>query len=163
MNSVFQNKPLMRKHQIQLLAYSTFVSMKNAKRLLKLHLLTDSNCKYQGLITWVKWVSSDMMLSENGLLLTTSFLSFRRKQLFADFFKVGVLTSLQKQPLRGVSRKRCSENMQQIYRRTPMPKCDFNKVALQNRTPLLLRTPLGGCSCYTVLNSLYLFYHYLFS
>ena len=123
MNSVFQNKPLMRKHQIQLLAYSTFVSMKNAKRLLKLHLLTDSNCKYQGLITWVKWVSSDMMLSENGLLLTTSFLSFRRKQLFADFFKVGVLTSLQKQPLRGVSRKRCSENMQQIYRRTPMPKC----------------------------------------
>ena len=33
--------------------------------------------------------------------------------------------------------KRCSENMQQIYRRTPMPKCDFNKVALQlygNRT-----------------------------
>ena len=28
-------------------------------------------------------------------------------------------------------RKRCSENMQQIYRRKPMPKCDFNKVALQ--------------------------------
>ena len=23
----------------------------------------------------------------------------------------------------------CSENMQQIYRRTPMTKCDFNKVA----------------------------------
>ena len=54
MNSVFQNKPLMRKYQIQLLAYSTFVSMKNTKRLLKLHLLTDSNCKYQGLISWVK-------------------------------------------------------------------------------------------------------------
>ena len=32
----------------------------------------------------------------------------------------------QKQPFRGVLRKRCSENMQQIYRRTPMPKCDFN-------------------------------------
>ena len=28
-------------------------------------------------------------------------------------------------------RKRCSENKQQMYRRTPMPKCDFNKVALQ--------------------------------
>ena len=84
MNSVFQNKPLMRKYQIQLLAYSTFVSMKNTKRLLKLHLLTDSNSKYQGLISWVKWVSSDTMLSENGLLLTTSFLSFRRKQFFAD-------------------------------------------------------------------------------
>ena len=26
--------------------------------------------------------------------------------------------------------KSCSENMQQIYRRTPMPKCNFNKVAL---------------------------------
>ena len=27
--------------------------------------------------------------------------------------------------------KRCSENIQQIYRRTPMAKCDFNKVAKQ--------------------------------
>ena len=35
------------------------------------------------------------------------------------------------QPLRGVLKKRCSENMQQIYRRTPMPKCNFNKVAKQ--------------------------------
>ena len=35
----------------------------------------------------------------------------------------------EKQPLRGVPRKRCSENMQQMYRRTPMRKCDFNKVA----------------------------------
>ena len=35
----------------------------------------------------------------------------------------------QKQPFRCVLGKRCSENRQQIYRRTPMPKCDFNKVA----------------------------------
>ena len=34
----------------------------------------------------------------------------------------------QKQPSIGVLVKRCSKNMQQIYRRTPMPKCDFNKV-----------------------------------
>ena len=34
---------------------------------------------------------------------------------------------IQKQPFRGILRKRCSENMQQIYRRTPMPKFDFNK------------------------------------
>ena len=27
------------------------------------------------------------------------------------------------------SLKKYSENMQQIYRRTPIPKCDFNKVA----------------------------------
>ena len=35
------------------------------------------------------------------------------------------------------SEARCSENIQQIYRRTPMSKCDFNEVALQlysNRT-----------------------------
>ena len=38
---------------------------------------------------------------------------------------------LQKQPSRSVFRKRCSDNMQQIYRRTPILKCDFNKVALQ--------------------------------
>ena len=38
---------------------------------------------------------------------------------------------VQKQPSRGVLRKRCSENMQQIYRRIPMPKYDSNKVALQ--------------------------------
>ena len=31
--------------------------------------------------------------------------------------------SLKKQPSRGVLKKRCSENMQLIYRRTPMPKC----------------------------------------
>ena len=32
----------------------------------------------------------------------------------------------QKQPFRNVLEERCSENMQQIYRRTPMPNCDFN-------------------------------------
>ena len=38
---------------------------------------------------------------------------------------------LQKQPSRSVLKKRCSENMLQMYRRTPMTKCDFNKVSLQ--------------------------------
>ena len=38
---------------------------------------------------------------------------------------------LQKQPSRSVLRKRCSENIQQIYKRAPMPKCDFDKVGLQ--------------------------------
>ena len=48
-----------------------------------------------------------------------------------------VLLIIQEEPFRGVLEKKCSENMQQIYRRTPMTKCDFNKVALQlywNRT-----------------------------
>ena len=43
---------------------------------------------------------------------------------------VYLLYIVQKQPSRGVFLKNCSENMKQIYRRTPMRKCDFNKVAL---------------------------------
>ena len=38
---------------------------------------------------------------------------------------------VQKQPSRGVLRRRCSKHRHQIYRRTPMSKSDFNKVALQ--------------------------------
>ena len=34
---------------------------------------------------------------------------------------------IQNQPPGDIPRKRCSEYMQQIYRRTPMSKCDFNK------------------------------------
>ena len=40
---------------------------------------------------------------------------------------------------------RCSENMQQMSRRTPMPKCDFNKVAKQ----IALR---HGCSPVNLLH-----------
>ena len=46
-------------------------------------------------------------------------------------FSYLIYKEIEKQPPRGVLRKRCSENMQQIYRRTPMPKSDFNKVAKQ--------------------------------
>ena len=68
---------------------------------------------------------------------------------------------IQNQPPIGVLWKSCCENMQQIYRRTPMQKCDFNKVALHfgmgvGCSPvnfcifsekLLLRIPLDGCFC----------------
>ena len=50
-----------------------------------------------------------------------------------------------RQPSRGVLIERCSENMQQIYRRTPTPKCDFNKVAKQlfrNHTYFSMRVHL---------------------
>ena len=74
--------------------------------------------------------------------------------------------NLQKQPSISVLTKRSSENMQQIFRRTPMLKCDFNNVALQlywNRTSvwvfpckyfqnLFLRTPLDGCFCPNLSN-----------
>ena len=49
--------------------------------------------------------------------------------LFVCLFFRPLLFPYQKQPSRGVLKKRCSGNMQQIYRRTPMQKCDFNKVA----------------------------------
>ena len=61
----------------------------------------------------------------------------RRNVVFIQF---NIFSIVQKQPSRGVLRKRCYENMQQIYKRTPMPKCDFNKVALQG----VLRTPPDG-------------------
>ena len=51
--------------------------------------------------------------------------------VWLSIYREDVLLELQNQPPRGVLKKRCSENMQQIYRRTPMPKCDFNKVAIQ--------------------------------
>ena len=38
---------------------------------------------------------------------------------------VDALSKFQKQPFRVVLRKRRSENMKPIYRRTPMPKCEF--------------------------------------
>ena len=38
---------------------------------------------------------------------------------------------VQKQPSIGVLIKSCSGNVQQIYRKTLITKCDFNKVALQ--------------------------------
>ena len=42
------------------------------------------------------------------------------------------LKCFQKQPFAGVLSKQYSENLQQIYRRTLMPKCYFNKVAKQH-------------------------------
>ena len=41
------------------------------------------------------------------------------------------LNAVQKQPPRGVLKKKYSENMQQINSRTPMQKRNFNKLAKQ--------------------------------
>ena len=54
---------------------------------------------------------------------------FRNNLIFYTFS--ALIFKGQKQPSRGVLKKSCSGSMQQIYRRTPMPKCDFNKVAKQ--------------------------------
>ena len=60
---------------------------------------------------------------------------------------------IQKQPSIGVLIKRCSENMQQIYRRRNVPKCDFNKVTLYLTIRLVL---VGGpgtvLSCFLIID-----------
>ena len=55
---------------------------------------------------------------------------FRKKSLNLVFLAFLTCTG-QKHPPRGVLSKSFAENMQQIYRRTSVPKCDFNKVAKQ--------------------------------
>ena len=60
---------------------------------------------------------------ENTFSPSTAFEIIREINLMFCHGKV------QKHPSRDVFWKRCSENMHQIYKRTPMPKCDFNKVA----------------------------------
>ena len=71
-------------------------------------------------------------------LKTNRFLCFflvkKIEVIILAFFPLRNVTKIfvmQKEPSRGVLRKRCSENMQPIYRRTHMPKCDINKVAKQ--------------------------------
>ena len=60
---------------------------------------------------------------------------------YTDFF---LRNHFQKQPSSGVLIKGCSENKQEIFRRTPVPKCDFNKVGLHSMfsEQLLLRESL---------------------
>ena len=67
------------------------------------------------------------MVSLSQLLIRTNFHTcVGRKMIF--FF---ACKNTQKQTSRVVPRKRCSGNMQQNDSRTPIPKCDFNKVAFQ--------------------------------
>ena len=86
--------------------------------------------------------------------------------LFTD--KILILLNIsQKQSSRGVLRKRCSENMQQIYRRTPMSKCEFNKLHFGMGVLLYIKfaacifsehifliTPLDGCFWYRLFSTL---------
>ena len=75
------------------------------------------------------------------------------------------LRVIQKQPLRGVPGKRCSENMQKIYRRTSLPKCDFNKVALQLYWSLILGSSLSDSVGTTWIDRMHVeaSYHHMLS
>ena len=48
------------------------------------------------------------------------------REMYLEPCQTFIMKPFQKQSSRGVLRKRCSENMQQTYGRTPMPKCDFS-------------------------------------
>ena len=64
--------------------------------------------------------------------------------LILEFFSL-----FQKKPPRSVLGKSCSENLQQIYRRSPMPKCDFNKAA----SNFIEITLWHGCSPVNLLHN----------
>ena len=70
-----------------------------------------------------------MVISESKMSRVSHFVKKKISSLLATIYSL--CKFIQKQPSRGVFKKRCSENMQQIYRRTPMPKCDYNKVAFK--------------------------------
>ena len=52
------------------------------------------------------------------------------KSLMENFTFSAMSMPTEKQPSEGIHRKRCSENMQQIHSRTPMPKCVLKKATL---------------------------------
>ena len=60
--------------------------------------------------------------------------------------------SIQKQLPKCVLRKKCSENMHQIYRRKPMLNCDFNKVD-RNFIETSLSSWLFSCKCTAYLQN----------
>ena len=66
-------------------------------------------------------------------LLRTPFLTEPLRRLLLKYSRKLIIRILlkQKQLSRGILRKKYSENLHQIYRRTPMPKCDFSKAAKQ--------------------------------
>ena len=82
---------------------------------------------------------------------------YRQNLLWKTGGKVLFSCILEKQPSIGVIRKEWSENILQIYRLTPMEKCDLPKshfvmgVLLQIwcifSEDFFLRTPLEGCIC----------------
>ena len=73
--------------------------------------------------------------------------------------KMCLLAYLQKQPIRGVLRKRCSEIMQQIYNLEITPRHGYSPVNLLHIFKhLFLRTLLDGCFSIWLLNTLSLTY-----
>ena len=71
-----------------------------------------------------------------------------RKFFTARYFRCKVLRPLQKQPPRGVPRKRCSENMHQIYRKHP---CQI-AISIKLLCDVIEMALLHGCSPVNLLH-----------
>ena len=86
------------------------------------------------------------MDSDPATYIATIFLYFYgSKWYFLKRWKSKKQENIQKQPSRNVLKKRCSASMQQIHRRTPKPKCDFNKVQHRNISQFS-EAPIKRCS-----------------
>ena len=65
----------------------------------------------------------------NGVLNVYANISYLVDQQLAQISFLTIV--VQKQSFRDVHKNRCSENVQQIYRRTHILTCEFNKVSKQ--------------------------------
>ena len=76
-------------------------------------------------------LKTDRKLNIHIPLLWDNFVDHSLSYSLSSFAKYNgnYMKKWQKQPSRGVLKKRCSEDMQQIYRRIPIPKCHFNNGA----------------------------------
>ena len=84
------------------------------------------------------------------LFINSTGMCFLKKELGDCDFVFQVFKNfdyLQNQTPIGVLRKRYSENMQQIYKRTPMPTCDFNKATFQFQSNFIEITLQHRFSC----------------
>ena len=105
-------------------------------------------------IELLRWL---LLLLETMMSRTNIFLKKKKKKssklkatISSNFWKC----LSHKQPSKGVLRKMCSKNMQQIYSRTTMAKCDFNK-AIKAMQSNFIETSL--CVGRSLVNSLHIF------
>ena len=124
-----------KRHQINLFSiFSSYISITSPCRL---HIIDNKS----GLMVFVKSHIPSRKLNVFKILSNIQIIPFeinlRKKWLVASVYNAPSqkkqifylvcdksIRILQKQPSRGVPWKRCSENMQQIYSRIPMPQCE---------------------------------------
>ena len=98
-------------------------------------------------ITWLVLLNHKKLVPKNQFQIKNpSHLNNLRKEFVQNVQEIIVYVwtwerFVQKQPSRGVLRKRYSENMQQIYMKTPMPKCDFRHGCSTANLLHIFRTP----------------------